>query len=122
MKKMHILMAIFITSLSSCAVYTKPGATVVTTPNKVIVHPRVVFIPDYDVYILDDDRFEVYQYRGRWYWFKGGVWYIADDFSGPWVVLKGPVPFKIPPGHIKQMYRERWKEEKRFKKHGKDWD
>lgn len=91
--------------LSSCVVATKPGVTVISTPNKVIVHPRVVFIPDYDIYIVDDDRYEVYKYKNRWYWYYGGVWYFADDYNGPWLVLKGPLPFKIPPGHIKQMYR-----------------
>lgn len=92
--------------LTSCMIVAKPGAAVVTTPNKVIVHPRVIFIPDYDVYILDDDRFEVYKYKGKWYWFNGGVWYIADDFDGPWVVYKATPPFKIPPGHIKQKYKK----------------
>lgn len=101
--------------LTACVVATKPGANVVVTPNKVIVHPRVIFIPDYDVYVLDDDRFEVYKYKGKWYWFRGDVWYIADDFDGPWVLLRGGPPFKIPPGHLKHKYKKEWKEEKKFK-------
>lgn len=110
-----LIVAIGVVSLFSCTVVTKPGATVVTTPNKVIVHPRVIFIPEYDVYILDDDRFEVYKHKGKWYWFRDGVWYIADDFNGPWIVFKGEPPFKIPPGHMKHKYRKEWKEEKKFK-------
>ncbi|MCX7760975.1 MAG: hypothetical protein N2Z81_07265 [Hydrogenothermaceae bacterium] len=109
MKKFVLFLIGSLFTLSSCVVATKPGASVVVTPNKVIVHPKVIFIPDYDVYILDDDRFEVYKYKGKWYWFNGGVWYIADDFNGPWVILKGNPPFKIPPGHLKKMYKQKWK-------------
>lgn len=115
MKKL-ILLGMFL-SLTSCVVYTKPGAVVVNTPNKVIVHPRVIFIPEYDIYIVDSPDIEVYKYKGRWYWFYEGRWYIAEKWEGPWVILKGPPPFKIPPGQIRKVYiHERNMEKKEWRK------
>jgi hypothetical protein len=126
----RLIFGMFLVSfISSCAVYTKPGAVVVDTPNKIIVNPRVVMIPDYDVYIVDDPRIEVYQYKGRWYWFNNGRWYVAERWEGPWIILNGPPPFRIPPGQIRKMYihernaeKKFWKEMEKREKHHKDWD
>jgi hypothetical protein len=136
MKKIAFAL-VFGAALSSCTVAARPGAVVVDTPNKIIVNPRVIYLPQYDVYVVDDDRVEVYKYKGKWYWYRGGVWYVAPSYEGPWVILRGEPPIRIPPGQLrkmevhernaekkffKELEKERKKEEKEWKKDHKHWD
>jgi hypothetical protein len=118
--------------ISSCTVVARPGgAVIVDTPDRIVINPRVIYVPKYDIYIVDDDRIEVYRYKNRWYWYRGGVWYVAERYEGPWIILKGESPIKIPPGQIrkmevhernmdkkffKELEKERKREEKEWKK------
>lgn len=137
MKK--FLFAILLGAIAtSCTVVARPGGTavIVDTPNKIVVNPRVIYVPRYDVYVIDDDRVEVYKYKNKWYWYRGGVWYVAERYEGPWIILRGEPPIAIPPGQLRKMQvherneerkffkeleKERKREEKEWKKHNK-WD
>jgi hypothetical protein len=50
-------------------------------------HPREVYIPDEQVYVVDDDDYDVFRYGGSYYVCNDGYWYRARAYNGPWIVV-----------------------------------
>jgi GNAT superfamily N-acetyltransferase len=84
--------------VSGCVVALHGPPAVVIGPK-----PRLVVIPDTELYYAPDVRDDVFFYDGLWYRWYGGVWYRAKVHSGPWVTISvvPTVFYKIPPGHVK---------------------
>jgi hypothetical protein len=49
--------------------------------------PRVILIPDTEVYYVNDLDYDMYRCDGWWYIDDGGYWYRARSYRGPWVSL-----------------------------------
>ena len=93
--------------------------------------PRVVMVPQTQVYYVPDTSYNVFVYGGRYYSFHNGAWFLAASHGGPWtfvpvehvprpLVLVPPRYYKIPTGHAKKMMRgDRDDDDDRHgKKHG----
>ena len=73
--------------------------------------PRVVLIPDTEVYYVDDydgyDDYDMYRCDGWWYINDGGYWYRSQNYRGPWIgisistlprrVLNVPIAYRHQP-------------------------
>lgn len=92
--------------------HAKRGGPVVVAPAPVVItaRPRMVFVTEFGVAFSPDLDVDVYEVGGIWYTFRSGLWYQADVYSGPWVVVehrhlpKGLV--KIKPGQVRKHYFE----------------
>lgn len=120
-KALLLLLFIGLIATTGCTVRTAPTEAVVVEPAPVIIQPRIIFIPDYDVFIVDDPDVIIFFYHDYWYWFNGRVWHRSVYSRGPWVIIRDEPPFRIPPGHIiKRKIKfappaERILEDRRFK-------
>lgn len=83
-------------------------------PVVIAAPPQVVIVPGSTVYYAPGVEFNLFVYRGRYYRFHDGHWFMAASHRGPWTfvvrdkmpqpVLAVPVTYyKIPPGHAKKM-------------------
>jgi hypothetical protein len=70
----------------------------------------MVFVTEFGVAFSPDLDYDVYEVGGVWYTFHSSLWYRADGYSGPWVVVdhrhlpKGLV--KVKPGQVRKYYVE----------------
>ena len=87
--------------------------------------PRLVFVPGASVYVVSDRRwdYDTFRYGVYWYAYRGGFWYRARSWRGPYVTLASSrvpraiinVPTKhwrhhphgMPPGQAKKYDRDR---------------
>lgn len=98
------------------------GAVVVAPPPPIVIatRPRMVFVTEFGVAFAPDLDNDVYEVGGIWYTFHTGVWYRADVYTGPWVVVKDrhlpKALVKVKPGQVRQFYVER--EAKKHSDHG----
>jgi hypothetical protein len=49
--------------------------------------PRVMLIPDTEVYYVNDLDYDMYRCDGWWYIDDGGYWYRSHSYRGPWINL-----------------------------------
>jgi len=72
--------------------------------------PPLVVVPGSPVYYAPGVSVNLFSYRGRYYSFHEGAWFLAPSHRGPWrVVAVGAVPppvlavpvtyYRVPPGH-----------------------
>jgi hypothetical protein len=115
------LVGVALTGAAGCVIvpagppgHAKRGGTVVVAPAPPVVitaRPRMVFVTEFGVAFAPDLDYDVYEVGGIWYTFRSGVWYRADVYTGPWVVVehrhlpKGLV--KVKPGQVRKFYFER---------------
>jgi hypothetical protein len=70
----------------------------------------MVFVTEFGVAFAPDLDDEIYEVGGIWYTLHSGVWYRADVYTGPWVVVKHRhLPrnlVKIKPGQVRKFYFE----------------
>jgi hypothetical protein len=73
--------------------------------------PRVVFVPQSRVYVVRDVDYDMFRYGRFWYVTRGGYWYRARSYRGPfWVVDARYVPraiYSVPPRHWKHRHWDR---------------
>jgi hypothetical protein len=86
----------------------------VPPPVVIAAPPQVVIVPGSPVSYAPGVGFNLFVYRGRYYRFHEGHWFMATAHGAPWTfVLRDKVPqpvlavpvtyYKIPPGHAKKM-------------------
>ncbi len=79
-----------------------PPPVAVAAPPPVVVKgkPRLIWVPQWGVYLLEG--YDVVQYDGVYYYFHGGHWWVAQSYAGPWAVVASPPPgiAKLPRGHL----------------------
>lgn len=109
-----VLLSVFVVfvtmSFLGCAVVVRPphGRVVVAPPPPVVVvpaRPRLVFIPEYKIYVAADVEYDLFYDGSVWFYFYDGIWYRGRDYNGPWVVVKRGLPpglAKVPPGQLKK--------------------
>lgn len=101
MRERLVICGLFSLMLAGCIIAaSEPGPP----PHVVAVaQPRLVIIPEADVYYAPDADVDLFFYGGFWYRWYGGAWYVASVHSGPWRVIVEPpeVFYRIPPGHAK---------------------
>ena len=87
-----------------------PPPIVLSTP------PILVAVPHSTVYYAPSLPYNFFFYAGRYYTLHAGAWFQARTYHGPWVyvgadavprhVLFVPTSYyKIPPGHLKKVWR-----------------
>lgn len=92
--------------LTGCAIVVGPprGRVVVGPPPPIVVEtePRVVLIPETDVYYAPDVAANLYVVGGFWFYLHDGHWFRGRSYRGPWVfVEERHLPSglrRIPPG------------------------
>jgi len=122
-----VLTLLFTIGLWGCEVLVGPphGRVVITPvpPPPVLVipaRPRLVFIPDYRIYVAYDVDYNIFYDGSVWFYFSDGVWYRGGEYNGPWMVVEKGLPpglAKIPPGQLKKLAMKYKKKESG--KHGK---
>ncbi len=77
-----------------------PPVAVVTPPPVVVPSPRLIWVPQWGVYVLEGH--DIVYTNGLYYYRYGGVWYSARAYTGPWVVVQShpAVLAKLPPGRF----------------------
>jgi hypothetical protein len=86
----------------------------VPAPPIVLAPPPLVIVPGTPVQHVPSASFNLFAYRGRYYSFHNGSWFMAPRPGAPWAivaiesvpppVLAVPVThYRIPPGHAKKM-------------------
>jgi hypothetical protein len=90
----------------------KHRGAVVMAPAPVVIsaRPRMVFMTEFGISFAPELEFDVYEVGGVWYTFRSNVWYRADAYDGPWVVVgHRHVPKKlgkVKPGQVRKFYFE----------------
>lgn len=66
-------------------------------PPPVVIHapPRLVYLAEPAVYVAVGIPYDLYFVGGRYYNHRGGQWFYAPGYSGPWVPARGSL---LPPG------------------------
>ena len=49
--------------------------------------PEVVVVPRTQVYYVPSQDYDLFRYRGVWYVDRGGYWYTARSYNGPFVSI-----------------------------------
>lgn len=57
-------------------------------PIQVAQPPAVVMVPRSRVYFVPDPNIDVFNYNGYWWSPRGGQWYRAKAYKGPWGVVE----------------------------------
>jgi len=71
--------------------------------------PRVVVVPNTQVYYVQDYEYDMYRYGRFWYMNYDGAWYRSRHYRGPWVFVGyRSVPTQI--SYVPQRYRRHWRE------------
>jgi len=114
-------------SLAATSVDVRIGVGTPPPPPVVVVReePHVVFVPGSSVYVVEDRRwdYDTFRYGVYWYAYRGGFWYRARTWRGPYVTLAAtrvpraiinvPAshwrdhPHGMPPGQAKKYDRDR---------------
>jgi hypothetical protein len=98
-------------SFSACVVAGPPYGRAVGHPGRasqgviVAVEPRLVFVPEYGIYVAPDVEADLFYDGSVWFHFSDGVWYRGAAYNGPWVVIDKGLPpglTKVPPGQLKK--------------------
>jgi hypothetical protein len=55
----------------------------------------LVYLAEPAVYVAVGIPYDLYFDGGRYYNYRGGQWFHAPDYGGPWVLVRGSV---LPPG------------------------
>ena len=78
-----------------------------------IGQPREMVMMPTGIYFVQDSNVDVFFYNGYWWYPRGGSWYRAGQYNGPWVVVqRNYVPaylFRVP-----KNYRAVYKNERRI--------
>lgn len=69
--------------------------------------PRLVMVPDLEVYVIanDDLDHDIFRYGAFWYMCDGGYWYRAKRYRGPYALIS----VRSVPTPIFYVPRERWR-------------
>lgn len=71
-------------------------------PPVVIVEPPIfLYPPGLGFYVAVGVPYDCFFLDGRYYVFKGGAWYAAQHYGGPWFLVR---PDHLPPGLLKHRY------------------
>lgn len=68
--------------------------------------PKLVFIPDHNIYVAVDVDHYLFYDGSIWFYFDDGAWYRGKDYNGPWVRVKRGLPpglVKTPPGQLRKL-------------------
>lgn len=104
--------------------HARRGA-VVMAPSPVVIaaRPRMVFVTEFGVSFAPELDVDVYEVGGVWYTFRSNMWYRADAYDGPWVVVKHRhLPkglAKVAPGQVRKFYFDREGKNGRGNGHGR---
>ena len=106
-------------SATGCVVHTPPSRVYVPSspPQAVVVAPtpapaqvRMVWVPEWGVYVLEGH--DIVYHANAYYAYSGGYWWIARSYAGPWaIVAPPPTVAKLPPGqfhghgHVRRAYQ-----------------
>ncbi len=93
------------TALSLCVVNAPARAEVdvhinlgFPPPPPVVFHhePEVILVPETNVYYVPGLEYDFYRYGGAWYINRGGYWYSAPSYRGPFTaIVHASVPHVI---------------------------
>ncbi|MBI1921887.1 MAG: hypothetical protein HYS23_12495 [Geobacter sp.] len=91
-------------------------------PITIAAPPAVVLMPSIGVYFVPGLEFDVFFYNGYWWSPRGGVWYRAKGYNGPWGVVNkryvpGPV-VRVPGDYRTKFANERHVPYKEWKEKG----
>lgn len=77
-----------------------PRVAVAAPPPIVVSSPRLIWVPEWGVYVLDG--YDVVYYDSYYYYLYGGHWYVSGSYSGPWAAVGRPprVLAHLPPGQF----------------------
>ena len=111
--------------LAGCQIVIGPprGRVVIGPPPPIVVEaePRVVLIPETEVYYAPDVTANLYVVGGVWFYFHDDHWFRGRSYRGPWVFVEErrlpPGLRKIPPGFRKH---SPGREERRERRRGDD--
>jgi len=80
--------------------------------------PRIVFVPQTQVYVVQNVSYDMFRYGRFWYVSQGGYWYRAPSYRGPFRVVDAryvPRPiYSVPANH--------WKHRRWDNHRNRDWD
>jgi hypothetical protein len=107
-----VLMLLVTVGFWGCEVVIGPphGRVVVAPgpPPPVVVipaRPRLVFIPEYSIYVAPDVSYDIFYDGTVWFYFSNERWYRGREYNGPWVFVEKGLPpglTKLPPGQLKK--------------------
>jgi len=88
-----------------------PGQAKKAGPPVLVAAPRLVLIPDTNVYVATGIDYDVFVVGGVYYFFHEGIWYSGPSHRGPWRNVEtkdlppglqkgspGQLKRKLPPG------------------------
>jgi hypothetical protein len=77
-----------------------PPAVVAPPPVVVSGPPRLLWVPEWGVYVMEGH--DIVHYNGAYYYFYDGRWWVSQSYAGPWAIITTvpPVIAKLPPGHL----------------------
>jgi hypothetical protein len=94
---------------------------VVEAPPPVVVEepPTMVFLPEPGIYVAIGVPYDIFFISGRYYYFRGGNWFWAGGYGGPWTHV---VYRSLPPGlrryKIERLHEFREREHKVYRAQG----
>lgn len=104
-------LALLVGTATASAAQTRVGVNLSigdAPPPPVIVvreQPRTMFVPEARVYVVSDSRDDWFRVGSNWYIERGGWWYRANSYRGPYRVIEEryvPVSvWKVPARHWK---------------------
>src|SRR5438876_9818926 len=103
-------------SATGCVVHTPPSRVYVPSspPQAVVVAPtpapaqvRMVWVPEWGVYVLEGH--DIVYHANAYYAYSGGHWRISQSHTGPWAVAVPPpvVTTHLPPGQLDRHLKHR---------------
>src|SRR5262249_54273619 len=90
MKRFLVVASLCILASSVMAVAHPASAQIRVNANWDLCHifvdtePNLTLVPGTQVYYAPYGSYEVYRYHNRWYANRGGMWYRAADYDGPY--------------------------------------
>ena len=77
-----------------------PQVVVVAPPPVVQSAPRMVWVPEWRVYVVEG--YDVAYYNDVYYYYHGERWWTSHSHAGPWTVIMTPPPMigRLPRGHF----------------------
>ena len=77
-----------------------PQVVVVAPPPVIVDSPRLIWVPEWGVYVLEGH--DIVYYDALYYYLYGGRWYVSRSYGGPWGVVRvaPPVLAQLPPGQF----------------------
>lgn len=142
MPRAHAVWLVAAIALSGCSSAAYYGVSVdrdAPPPPRLAFYERPSYLAAFGggVYVVDagTSDYDMFQYGSHWYVYTGRYWYRANDYNGPYALIRyESVPDRVlnvpdrhwkrghplgePPGHMKKRNRDRYRDRDR----DREWD